>query len=427
MRPARVLAALLPLLLSAVHPVPAQERAVLRVAGREGASRTIPVSTERGYRSVAADDLTGLGWSEEVRGDVIELRRGEDTHLRFRAGNPFFRWGRDLLQLVDPPYLVGGRGFVPLQLVTDFFPARLPGMYRLEAGGPDGPTLRVGSAETGAAGSGSSDGVPPPAPEVARVVIVDPGHGGRDAGAIGPDGIREKDVALAMARALVAELEGYPGIEVHLTRDADVLVPLWQRGEWATETKGERPGVFISLHANALPSDRSARGFETYFLSEARNDHERRVAALENAPLALEREEEAVAGNHDLDVILRELRNLDHQHWSALLAELIQARIEPVHPGPDRGVKQGPFAVITNAIMPAVLVETGFISNPDEEHLLARSSFQRATAHALAEAVVDFFQRYPPGRGTVLAPSGNGDGTPRRPTSPTGAGMGGRR
>ena len=102
--------------------------------------------------------------------------------------------------------------------------------------------------------------------------------------------------------------------------------------------------------------------------------------------------------DNDLHFILRELRNLDHQHWSALLAELVQNELKVVHPGPNRGVKQGPFAVITNALMPAVLVEVGFVTNREEERLLSRSDFQVDIAKALTNAISDFFGRYPPGQ-----------------------------
>jgi N-acetylmuramoyl-L-alanine amidase len=249
--------------------------------------------------------------------------------------------------------------------------------------------LRVFGAGAGRADRG-------PAGARALVIVIDPGHGGDDPGAIGPSGVREKDVALAVALALARELARQPAYAVHLTRDRDVLVPLWERGAGATKLKGERPGIFISLHANALPRQRDVRGFETYFLSEARTEDERRVAANENAPLALPRETSPADGP-ELQFILRELRNLDQQHWSALLAQLVQAELSPVHPGMDRGVKQGPFAVITNALMPAVLIEVGFVTNREEERLLASPDFHDSVARALARAVGRFFERYPSG------------------------------
>jgi hypothetical protein len=95
--------------------------------------------------------------------------------------------------------------------------------------------------------------------------------------------------------------------------------------------------------------------------------------------------------------ILRDLITHDHQHWSALLAEMVQRELGTFHPGPDRGVKQAPFAVLTNALMPSVLVELGFITNREEERLMTRPEFHRDRPEALARAIRAFFDRYPPG------------------------------
>ena len=143
----------------------------------------------------------------------------------------------------------------------------------------------------------------------------------------------------------------------------------------------------------------TANGFETYFLSEARTEHERRVAAIENAPLSFQGQDVDPEEEPDLGFILRELRNLDHQHWSALLAELVQDELSDFHPGPNRGVKQGVLAVLTNALMPSVLVEVGYLSNEAEGRMLGEQSFQQDSAEAIAEAILRFFERYPPGNG----------------------------
>jgi N-acetylmuramoyl-L-alanine amidase len=230
------------------------------------------------------------------------------------------------------------------------------------------------------------------------VVILDPGHGGEDPGSVGSGGLREKEVALEMALKIRDELSVYPDLEVVLTRDRDVFIPLWERGPMATRIKGDRPGIFVSIHANAV-DDRRVRGVETYFLAEARTEHERRVAELENAAVRFDPGGEAPAApSEDLDFIISELRNLDYIHWSAELADGVQDELARVHPGPDRGVKQGPFAVITNALMPGILLEVGFISHPQEEQALSDPTFQRESARAVARAIHDFFSRYPPGR-----------------------------
>jgi N-acetylmuramoyl-L-alanine amidase len=345
------------------------------------------VESHKGFASVAVTELPRLGW--DVVGDETRavLRwRGGDPTVEIRPGTPYLSWGEEGVHLAEAPYARSGRIYVPLQFLVDVLPWKLPRHFHYD---PSSRTLSF--TPPGALGGSNGDAAK-------RVVIIDPGHGGRDLGARGHGGVVEKDVALGVARELARVLRADPSLEVHLTRDSDVLVPLWRRGEMATEWKGERPGVFISIHANAMPNSQATRGFETYFLSEARTEHERRVAALENSAQEFEREEDRPVEHADLSFILKELRNLDHQHWSALLAEFVQARLHGVHPGPNRGVKQGPFAVITNALMPAVLVEVGFISNPQEERLMTQRGFQQDAARAVAEAVKEFFERYPSGR-----------------------------
>ena len=378
----------------------------LRVALPSGEEATVPVVDHRGYPAVVADALGPLGWTarngSDADGLVLEHRTG--LELGFLAGSPFVDWDGTGVQMVHAPYWLGDSFHVPLQLLVDLFPGLLPGAYRFDAerfllaveGAPD-PAPDAGAsraADTDASRTSPVDDALPP------LVVIDPGHGGGDSGAIGPGGTREKDVALAVSLALARELAGDDDLEVRLTREDDREVPLWSRGEWATQWRADRPGVFVSVHANALPDRPEVRGFETYFLSEARTEHERRVAAAENAPLRDEAEGgDAATSDPLLDAILRDLRTFDHQHWSALLAEEVQLELRRIHPGPDRGVKQGPFAVITNAMMPSVLVEVGFISNPEEERLLARPEFQRDAAVAIARAVRRFFERYPPGGG----------------------------
>lgn len=391
----------LPLLLADPGPAAAWQTAelpaVVRMVGVDGTARSVEVRQHRGYAALPHEALEPLGWStERIDVGVWRLRGPDGARIDLREGDPHLLWNGSPLQLAREPYLFGESLHLPLQLFLDVLPRRMEDRYAADEARRSirvtGDVTDVESADTAAA---RDDGV--------RVVVIDPGHGGEDPGAMGPSGVKEKDVALALGRALARELEGVEGIEVHLTRDEDVLVPIWRRGEWATEVKGERPGVFISLHANALPRRRATRGFETYFLSEARTEHERRVAANENAPLAVEaRENGEPVADADLSFILKELRNLDHQHWSALLAELVQDRLRPVHPGPDRGVKQAPFAVITNALMPAVLVEAGFISNRAEEEVLGDPEFQDEAARGIARAILDFFQRYPPGQSAAF-------------------------
>lgn len=411
----RTLARVLALGLVVASPAWAQQPPGLRVERADGNVSTASVALDRGYAAVDASLFRDLGWTVSENGNAVELAVRDDIRLSLRLGSPFFTWDGIVLQLADPPYRDGGRALVPLQLLTDFFPRRLPDLYEFDGsqsllragdlggGGEPQADRPSGSADPGAAQA--TDLAEPSPYDGPRVVIIDAGHGGEDPGALSQRGIREKDVALAIAKDLARVLKKDSNLEVHMIRDDDSFVDLWQRGQIATDVKGDRPGLFVSIHANSFPNQRSTRGFETYFLSEARTDHERRVAAIENAPLSFQGQDVDPEDEPDQVFILRDLKNLDTQHWSALLARLVQDELADFHPGPDRGVKQGVLAVLTNALMPSVLVETGYLSNSDEAKLLSDSHFQEEAAEAVGRAVEKFFERYPPGNG-VAAGSG---------------------
>jgi len=376
-----------------VRGAAAQETSVLAIERAESPA-AIAVERSGGRAYVAASALEGLGWSVATGAGRLAAGYRGDT-LQLEAGSPFLLWQKQLYQLAEAPYLDQGELRIPLQLLVDWLPAVLGGSFAYDL---ETRVLRVSPATAGVGASPGRDTEIERASfsaRYSRLVVVDPGHGGSDPGAVGRLGVREKDVALRIARQLADELRRDSTIEVRLTRDRDVLVPLWERGDRATSWRENRPSVFVSVHVNSLPTARSTRGFETYFLSEARTEHERRVAAIENAALGPEREP-ASNGDEGLTFILKELVKLDHQHWSSLLAELVQRHLAGVHPGPNRGVKQAPLAVVTNALMPAVLVEMGFISNRAEEGLMRDARFQREAAVALAAAIRTFFQRYPP-------------------------------
>lgn len=223
-----------------------------------------------------------------------------------------------------------------------------------------------------------------------RVVVLDAGHGGRDPGRAGPDGVLEKDLTLQLVRRLAGELRDR-GYEVHLTRRADTLIALADRPRFANDWKrGRAQTVFVSIHANA--GVKQATGFETYFLSDARTADERRVAEMENA--AGDYEDKPAHAAPAVEQILNGLRNDYYVRASDDLAELIQRRLALVSPGPNRGVKQAGFRVLIGAIMPAVLVETGFITNRKEERWLASDRGQTRLVAALANALDQFFARH---------------------------------
>lgn len=242
-----------------------------------------------------------------------------------------------------------------------------------------------------------------PAPTLAQpadasrpLVVIDAGHGGVDPGARGPGGTREKDITLRVARLLADELESDGAFDIRLTRSADTLIALRDRSRMANRWRaeggnGSRPAVFMSIHANAHRNS-STRGFETFFLSDAKTADAARVAEMENA--AQEYEEPSQAVDDDLSFILTDLRQNRYVHESSSWAEMIQQRLKSIHPGPNRGVKQAGFVVLDGAFMPAVLVELGFITNRQEERMLTDQQRQREMASRLAAAVRDYFERY---------------------------------
>jgi N-acetylmuramoyl-L-alanine amidase len=226
--------------------------------------------------------------------------------------------------------------------------------------------------------------------------VLDPGHGGTEDGAIGPSGLKEKDLALDMARRLSALLKA-DGFEVVLTREGDDGPTLDQRAEIANV---QRADVFVSLHANASRSSK-ARGAETYFLSRnATDDAARTVAAIENDAAGVGGDlaaGTAAAGSEGSDsaipLILWDMAQTIYLEQSSQLAEIVQRELNGALGITDRGVRQAPFRVLVGATMPAVLVELGFLTNPDEEKRLADGEYRRKLAEALAVALKQYRTR----------------------------------
>lgn len=218
-----------------------------------------------------------------------------------------------------------------------------------------------------------------------NLVVIDPGHGGEDSGAVGPGGTAEKDITLSLARLLAERIEKQLGCTVMLTRDKDVFVPLEERTAFANRLGAD---VFISIHANAA-SNSHANGVETYFLNiEATDDDARRVAGFENSASA----SGAAIGDEegDLKFILFDLVNTQAHHESSRLAEFVHLSLLKLTKKENRGVRQAPFSVLAGATMPAILVEVGFISNPREERWLADAKDQRKIADSITEGVAGF-------------------------------------
>ena len=217
-----------------------------------------------------------------------------------------------------------------------------------------------------------------------RTIVIDPGHGGKEVGAIGPGGLMEKDATLTVARKLQSALAAKLGARVILTREDDSVVSLDQRTAIANQYKAD---LFLSVHMNAAVV-KGAKGSETYFLSlDASDELARKAAERENAASA----PASQAGNSsDLNLILWDLAQQQYLHESSRFAQAIQEEMNAATGVQNRGVKQAPFKVLVGATMPAALVEVGFISNPEEETKLQSDEFQALIIDALTRAV----QRY---------------------------------
>ncbi|HEY0505405.1 MAG TPA: N-acetylmuramoyl-L-alanine amidase, partial [Lysobacter sp.] len=231
------------------------------------------------------------------------------------------------------------------------------------------------------------------------IIAIDAGHGGQDPGALGPTGKREKDVTLSIARELARQINATPGLKAYLTRDTDVFIPLPRRAQLARAAKAD---MFISIHADAA-ENRAARGSSVYVLSlkGASSQRARWLADKENASdliggVRLEQTSNTLAS------VLLDLTQSGHMKASEDAANHVLDGLKRVGSNHKPNIERANFAVLRTSDMPAMLVETAFISNPDEERRLMDPSHQRNLARAVLDGVNTYFTRQPP-PGTLYA------------------------
>lgn len=228
-------------------------------------------------------------------------------------------------------------------------------------------------------------------------VVIDAGHGGKDPGAIGKGGSREKDVTLSVSRNIEGILkEKLGGIKIHLVRRDDRFVNLSDRTGFANRRlkKGVN-GLFISVHVNASISPKIS-GYETYFLSQnPTNDEARSTAALENDVIVFEERRDSGKKYNDVDYIEARMITTQIQKESSLLAGSVQKGIsKSVRKYKSRGVKKADFYVLRGVLMPAVLVEAGYITNLKEGRSLKSREHQAAVAEGICAGIMDFIKKY---------------------------------
>ena len=215
-------------------------------------------------------------------------------------------------------------------------------------------------------------------------IIIDPGHGGKDPGSIGYKGTKEKDIVLDVSKRLARKIQKNLRVKTILTRDEDVFIRLQDRTKFANTNEGD---LFISIHVNSNES-KKPYGFETYLLKPGRNQEAINVALRENSVIELE-------GNKfekltDEQLIQATIAQSGFVQYSEKFAALIQEEIDKRVQSRNRGVKQAGFYVLMGASMPNVLIELGYISNPNEEKKLNSSSYRDMLATSIYYAIVEY-------------------------------------
>ncbi|HEX5971134.1 MAG TPA: N-acetylmuramoyl-L-alanine amidase [Gemmatimonadaceae bacterium] len=408
--------------IAAAQPTPAArpDSLVVKDATRTAAVALVPgrggpllrADALRPIVPLTVSHLTGERWMLIVNGTAIQVEQG----------SRFVKVGDESYQLAADADVRGGKLYVPLQLLAEVVPRVASNLVwdaqRFE--------LRAFSTPTRNAERRDSE-VVKPAPRVAatpakasrgtstttprrgdvtlagqprrarQLVVVDAGHGGVDPGMRGPiyggPKIVEKDVTLDVARRVGAALNRR-GIDVKYTRTTDTLIALDDRGRIANEAHAD---LFVSIHVNAANPNwkdpGGARGFETYFLSEAKTEDARRVEQMENEVVKFETRTSGPSSDA-LSFVINDMAQNEHLREANELADLIQTRLAKIHPGPSRGVKQAGFRVLVTAFMPAVLVEIGFGSNPADAAFMTDRKHVDEMSAAIADAVVEYLKGY---------------------------------
>lgn len=343
-----------------------------------------------------------------------------DSHISFTDGVPFAGDDSTIVPMTSAPTMIGKDVYLPLLVVTELVP-RFFASYMYD---PDlreirqfNPAARRVVTESTATKSDSPATTDTPrekgeAAAVARVatenvrmkrpgrrlIVVDAGHGGVDPGMHGPIGggpqILEKNITLAVSKLLADALRN-AGADVLMTRTRDTLIGLYDRGPIANKAHGD---IFVSIHVNATGQRGKAgaadRGYETYFLAEAKTEDARRVEQMENQAVRFETSDTKAKKGDPLNFIINDMAQNEHLRESADLAESIESGFSKFHPGPDRGVQQANFAVLRGAFMPAVLVEIGFGTNRAEAAYISDAANERKIAQSIAKSILSYMDKY---------------------------------
>lgn len=393
----------------ATIPIPAGEKPLGESPARDKPDEKPEASGNRG-------EIRALRWStsrERIRA-VIDCSDGAEPQIQVEKGNvrALFSSASEFLEGLPSPYgnisadlkrgpsgasLVFSSNSLrverlaldaPRRIVLDFFFESPADIRVLPA--PTPPPAPAPAPVPGPAGKSPRAKTPvqPPARRGGkRLVVVDPGHGGKDPGATA-NGVREKDINLGIGLALEEVLRSR-GFEVQMTRRTDVYLKLQERTDIANQANAD---VFVSVHANALPSLKNTAGFEIYLMALPTDKDALALAKIENREYVEEKSGSSAAVDRRTELLLRILGDMQQNNKISESTELAEALFKAgkLRGIPMKRVAQAPFFVLRGAGMPAVLLETGFVTNLNEAKLLAHPGYQRRIAEAMAEGIVNY-------------------------------------
>ena len=309
-----------------------------------------------------------------ISDDLLDQRLNVNIYseqLIFLLDSSFLQHGSDYFNMTHNVIQQDGKYFLPVVFLTDLLPQIFSNLMSWEK---DKLIART------------------PVDNSIKRIVLDPGHGGKDPGAVGYSKKNfEKNIVLELALKLKKKLEQQLDVIVLLSRDKDEFVSLQQRTKFANENSAD---LFISLHCNAHRNSK-INGIEVYYLSTAKTDEARAVETMENQVVyEYEGGKEAVKKYDDLAFILADMAQSEHLEESYNLGANLQSALVSATKAYDRGVKQANFYVLRGAFMPSVLLEFGFLSNKEEEKKLINSSYQEKLIDSVFIGIKDFKMKY---------------------------------
>ena len=310
-------------------------------------------------------DTYGLNYRWDTFARAAAIEKGPNR-IALRPGSNTVLVNGHADRLDRPVVLSGGEVFIPISFARDTL----------------GPIIGVLPPERAIE-------IEAPKRVTINTIVLDPGHGGKDPGALGRRaGTREKDMTLALARKVKSLLE-QSGIRVVMTRDDDTFIPLQKRADIANRINAD---LFVSIHINSSRSH-LMRGFECYYLSNATDDNARALEAFEDSSLKTDKEAD-IEHSSRLDKTLWDMTLTEDRRESSELANLICGSVDRSFTVKNRGIRSARFYVLKHTHMPSVLVETAYISNRYEEMKLRDPKFLDRMADAITEGILKYKKEF---------------------------------